>query len=265
MKKRLNVILSALILVIFANLAAFALEVPALTGRIVDNANIITTNDEQEINSLLENLENTNGTQVAVLTIKTLDGESLEDYSMKVAEKWGLGQKEKDNGVLLLVALEERKVRIEVGYGLEGTLTDTKCGLILRNVIIPEFRNGDYSEGILKGVKNITGLLENNEELVSKSVLKEKSSKSAYSGLLYGFLWIFGWFILFSCIASGRSNHFLPWVIFTSAYRKAHKGSGTNRTYSSSNFHSSHSSFGGGSHFSGGGGHFGGGGASGGW
>lgn len=265
MKNSRKFIISTLFLTFFSIPSVFyAAEVPALTGRIVDNADIISNNDKSIITSYLENLENSTGIQLAVLTIESLNGESIEDFSMKVAEKWQLGQKEKDNGVLLLVAMEERKARIEVGYGLEGTLTDTKCGLILRNVIFSEFRNGDYSEGILKGVKNITGLLSNDEELVSNSVLEESSSKSSYIGLLYGFLWIFGWFILFSCIASGRSNHFLPWIIFTSAYRNSHKSSGTNRT-NSSGFHSSHSSFGGGSHFSGGGGHFGGGGASGGW
>lgn len=246
--------------------AAFSLNVPALTGRIVDNANIISRKDEAEINEYLENLENSTGAQVAVLTVKSLEGESLELFSMKVAEAWKLGQKDKDNGVLLLVALNERKVRIETGYGLEGTLTDTKCGLIIRNVMIPEFRNGDYSEGILKGVKNISGLISSNEELVSKKVLKESESDSSYMGILYGFLWVFGWFILFSCIASGRSNHFLPWIIFTSAYRNSHRGT-SGRHNSSGDFFggSGRGSFGGGGGFSGGGGHFGGGGASGGW
>lgn len=257
--------LFALIAAVFA-FNSFAAKVPALTGRIVDNANIINRKDKQEINSYLENLENSTGAQVAVLTVNSLDGDSIENFSMEVAESWQLGQKDKDNGALIVVALKEHKARIEVGYGLEGTLTDTKCGLILRNVIIPEFRNGDYSEGILKGVKNIAGLVSENEELVSKSVLKESDKDNSYMGILYGFLWVFGWFILFSCIASGRSNHFLPWIIFTSAYRNSHRGS-SGRSGPMNNFYSgSHNSFGGGgSHFSGGGGHFGGGGASGGW
>ena len=250
---------------------SFAAKVPALTGRIVDNANIITRKDKQEINSYLENLENSTGAQVAVLTVNSLDGDSIEDFSIKVAESWQLGQKDKDNGALIVVALKEHKPRIEVGYGLEGTLTDTKCGLILRNVIIPEFRNGDYSEGILKGVKNIAGLLSENEELVSKSVLKESDKDNSYMGILYGFLWVFGWFILFSCIASGRSNHFLPLIIFTSAYRSTHRDSSGRNGTTDNFFSGSHSSFGGsshfggGSHFSGGGGHFGGGGSSSGW
>ncbi len=249
---------------------SFASKVPALTGRVVDNANIINRKDTEEINSYLENLEKSTGAQVAVLTVDSLNGDSIEDFSMKVAETWQLGQKDKDNGVLITVALKERKIRIEVGYGLEGTLTDTKCGLIQRNVIIPEFRNGDYSEGILKGVKNVAGIISANEEIVSKSVLEESDKDNSYMGILYGFLWVFGWFILFSCIASGRSNHFLPWIIFTSAYRKTHRGNSSKSDSSSSFFTGSRNSFGGfggggGSHFSGGGGHFGGGGSSGGW
>lgn len=250
----------------FSPAAAFASDIPALTGRIVDNANIITRKDREEITGYLESLENSTGAQVAVLTIDSLNGDSIEDFSMKVAESWQLGQKDKDNGVLIVVALNDHKARIEVGYGLEGTLTDTKCGLILRNVIIQEFRNGDYSEGILKGVKNIAGIISDNEELVSKSVLKGSDEDNSYMGILYGFLWVFGWFILFSCIASGRSNNFLPWIIFTSAYRNAHRGS-YGRNGSMNNFYSGgRNSFGGGgSRFSSGGGHFGGGGASGGW
>lgn len=251
---------------VFSSFNFFALEVPALTGRVVDNAGIILAEDKNEINSYLENLEKSTGIQVAVLTIKTLKDESLEDFSLKVAEKWGLGKKDKDNGVLLLVSLEERKARIETGYGLEGTLTDTKCGLILRNVMFPSFRNGNYSKGILEGIKNISGLFLNDESLVSENVLNEDTEdSSAGMSILFGLFWVFGWFVLFSCIASGKKNHFLPWVIFTSAYQASHKSS--HSTDWGNNFSSGHSSFGGshGGGFSGGGGHFGGGGASGRW
>lgn len=245
--------------------SVFATSVPALTGRVVDNANIISSRDKKEITAYLAALEQTTGVQAAVLTIKTLNGESLEDYSMKVCETWKLGQKGKDNGVLLLVSLEERKIRIEVGYGLEGDLTDTKCGLIIRKVIIPQFRNGDYSEGILRGVKNISGIVAGNEDLVSSKVLDPEKESSAEGSALFGLLFVFGWFLLFSSLASGRANHFLPWIIFTSAFRNSY-----NSTHSSGNHHSGHSSFGGGSFgggggFHGGGGGFGGGGASGGW
>lgn len=239
-----------------------ALEVPALTGRIVDNAKIISSQDKMEISSYLKNLEDQTGIQIAVLTIKSLEGESLEEFSLKTAEKWKLGEKGKDNGALLLVALNERKIRIEVGYGLEERLTDTKCGLIIRNVIIPEFRNGDYSNGIAKGVRNMAGIAGNNTELISKRVSNPESSDGSTS-VLAGLMFVFGWFVLFSCIASGRQNHFLPWIIFSSAYRSSHRSYGSDFSGRSgrSNFGSSFSGGG----FSGHGGGFGGGGASGGW
>lgn len=239
-----------------------ALEVPALTGRIVDNARIISSQDKMEISSYLKNLEDETGIQMAVLTIKSLEGESLEEFSLRTCEKWKLGQKGKDNGALLLVALNERKIRIEVGYGLEESLTDTKCGLIIRNVIIPEFRNGDYSNGIAKGVRNMAGIAGNNAELISKKVSNPEHSDGS-SSVLAGFMFVFGWFILFSCIASGRQNHFLPWIIFSSAYRASHRSYGSD--FSGRSRHSSFGSgFSGGS-FGGHGGGFGGGGASGGW
>jgi uncharacterized protein len=154
--------------------SAFGLEVPELTNPIVDNASLISDGVETNINNKLEELSNSTGIQLGILTIPTLEGEVLESYSMKVVENWKLGSAEKDTGVLLLIALEERSIRIEVGYGLEGILTDTKCGLIIRNVIAPEFRNGNYQAGIVNAIDNIVGLVKNDESLVSKKVLSEE-------------------------------------------------------------------------------------------
>ena len=194
-------------------------------------------------------MSNSTGIQLAVLTIPTLEGEVLESYSMKVAETWKLGSAEKDTGVLLLIALEERSIRIEVGYGLEGVLTDTKCGLIIRNIIAPEFRNGNYQAGIVNAVNNITGLVKGDESLVSKKVLNESSGDSSafiFMGivLLYGFIFVM--------------------AVVTSKKRGPRTGTGTRTT---PYVHNVPRSFGGGSGggFSGGGGGFGGGGASGGW
>lgn len=240
-----------------------AKTVPALQSRVNDYANIISSADKDQIEATLTNLENSTGIQIAVLTIDSLEGEALEAYSMKVAEAWKIGQAGKDNGAILLVAMEERKVRLEIGYGLEDKLTDTKCGLIIRNVIIPEFRNSNYSKGILSGINNMVGIVGGDEALISKSVSKPNSTTD-YKGMIFGLLFVFGWFVLFSSLASGPKNHWLPWVIFTSEYIKQHRNSST----SSGSFRSSNSSFrgfGGGGGFSGGGGGFGGGGASGGW
>ena len=132
---KINRFFVSILLSFFLVNSIFGLSVPSLTSPIVDNANLISDGVEQNINNQLEELSNSTGIQLAVLTIPTLEGEVLESYSMKVAETWKLGSAEKDTGVLLLIALEERSIRIEVGYGLEGVLTDTKCGLIIRNII----------------------------------------------------------------------------------------------------------------------------------
>lgn len=239
----------------------FSLEVPNLIGHINDYANIMTSYDKQESEKYLSSLEDTTGIQIAVLTIDSLQGEDLETYSNKVAETWLLGQKDKDNGALLLIAKNERKIRIETGYGLEEKLTDMKSGLIIRNVILPDFRNGNYSEGIVRGIKNMGGIVSDNATLVSKSVSSPNESNGT-EGVLFGLLFVFGWFILFSCLASGRRNHWLPWLIFSSSFRNQYNSSYKNHSNSSSfrNNGFNHSSG-----FHGGGGHFGGGGASGGW
>ncbi|MCR4742836.1 MAG: TPM domain-containing protein [Treponema sp.] len=235
----------------------WALEVPALKGRVNDYANIINQNTEEEIVNYLKSLEDSTGIQMVVLTIPSLQGDDITSFSIKAAEKWQIGRKDKDDGALLLVALQERLVRIEVGYGLEGKLTDAKCGLIIRNVIIPEFKDGDYSSGIEKGIKNMVGIASDNAELITDSVEEDKdeSSEVAY-GILSMIIWLIFLFIIIIS-RSGRRSFFGPlFFIGGSNYRRS------NNSSFGSGFGSG-SSFGGGFH--GGGGHFGGGGASGHW
>jgi len=136
-----------------------ALEVPKLKSRINDYANIISPAYENEIAKQLQQLEQTDSTQVVVLTIKSLEGDSLEDFSIRVAEKWKIGQKKLDNGAILLVSRDDRKIRIETGYGLEGKLTDLISGRIIRDAMAPEFRLGKYYQGILKGVLAISSVV----------------------------------------------------------------------------------------------------------
>jgi uncharacterized protein len=134
--------------------------VPTLTGRVVDTANVLSEGTEEMLTVMLAAHEDSTSNQVAVLTVPSLGGEAIEDFSLRVAETWGLGQAATDNGVLLLVAVEDREMRIEVGYGLEGSLTDAAAGGIIRNEIAPEFRNGDYDAGVLAGVQSILGTIE---------------------------------------------------------------------------------------------------------
>ncbi len=245
----------------FCSLSAFALDVPVLTARVMDNADIMQKAEIDELEEYLKKIEDATSVQIAVLTIKSLEGESLEDYSMRVAETWKIGQKDKDNGAILLIAYQEHKIRIEVGYGLEGLLTDTKSGLIIRNIIAPEFQNGNYGEGIIKGAKMMASIAIQDEELASE--LDETSSGNDAWAIFVCFIPLL--FFLF--------------VFFCEMYKKKLYGPNYNprpvRNYTDSgSLYGGHrfggSGFSGGFHgggggFSGGGGGFGGGGASGGW
>jgi uncharacterized protein len=134
---------------------ALALDVPALRGHVNDYANLLSAQAVQEIESSLSAFERSDSTQIVVLTIPTLEGENLEDFSIRVAEAWKIGQKGTDNGAILLIAKQEHKVRIEVGRGLEGKLTDLVSGRIIRGEISPRFRAGDFDGGVKAGVSAI--------------------------------------------------------------------------------------------------------------
>ena len=139
---------------------AFALDVPPLTGRIVDLAEVLPPQTVANLTVLLKAHEETTGNQVAVLIVPSLEGAPLEPYAHQVITTWKLGQKGTDNGVLLLVAIRDRKVRIEVGYGLEGALTDIRSTQIIRNEIVPRFQAGDLPGGITAGVDAILKTIE---------------------------------------------------------------------------------------------------------
>ncbi|MBI5855243.1 MAG: TPM domain-containing protein [Nitrospirae bacterium] len=141
-------------------LAALALDVPPLTGRIVDVADLLPADLETTLSADLQAHEMQTTNQVAVLTVPSLQGDSLEDFSHRVATTWALGHKGTDNGVLILVIPDDRKVRIEVGYGLEGTLTDARASRIIRQEMVPKFRTGDYAGGITAGVTAVLGTIQ---------------------------------------------------------------------------------------------------------
>ncbi len=143
------------LLVLLLPLTAAALEVPKVAGYVHDHAGLISSATELKIENFLRGFEGSDSTQLVVLTIDSLEGESLEEYSLKVAEIWKLGQKKKDNGALLLIAKQERKIRIEVGYGLEGKLTDLLSGRIIDNEIKPRFKAGDFEGGIIAGITSM--------------------------------------------------------------------------------------------------------------
>jgi uncharacterized protein len=138
-------------------------DVPYLTGRVVDNAEILKPDTRKRLADELRQHEQRTTNQVAVLTVPTLQGESVEEYAVRVFEHWKLGKKGKDNGVLVVVAPQDRRMRIEVGYGLEGVLPDATAARIIRNVMTPRFKDGDYDGGIAQGVDAIVAQLEGKE------------------------------------------------------------------------------------------------------
>ena len=148
-----------LILCLLLPAAGHCLEVPALTSRVNDYAAILSPAAVQELEGKLTEFERNESTQIVVLTVPSLEGDSLEDFSIRVAEAWRIGQKGTDNGVILLISAQDRKMRIEVGRGLEGVLTDLLSGRIIREEIAPRFRAGDMDGGVVAGVAAIMGVV----------------------------------------------------------------------------------------------------------
>ena len=145
----------AMAFVVLATIAAHALTFPALTGRVVDEAGILDAATKQAMTEKLAAVEAKSGDQIVVVTLKSLQDTSIEDYGFQLGRAWAIGQKDKNNGAVLIVVPSERKVRIEVGYGLEGALTDAVTRLIIQNAIVPRFRAGDFAGGISRGVDDI--------------------------------------------------------------------------------------------------------------
>ena len=242
--------------------SAWAQELPSLSGRVVDGAGILSNEVESALTATLAGHEQASSDQVVVATIDTTDGESIESYANRLFRHWGLGQAEENNGVLLLVAVDDRKMRIEVGYGLEGTLTDVLAKLIIDNTIVRHFRDGDFEGGIRAGADDIIAVLSGNAaELQARA---ERNADRWDNSLIGRFVFL----ALFATIFVGTFGFAVLARIFG---RKIAPGRyrwlGMDITYGGSSSSSGSSGWSGGSSggFSGGGGSSGGGGASGGW
>lgn len=152
-------LLAFAVLAFAVGIAALAANFPALTGRVVDQANLLPADQRATIEARLADLESKSGIQLVVATVASLDGQEIEPYANELFRTWKLGERTKNNGVLLLVAPKERRVRVEVGYGLEGTLTDALSQVIITNAIAPRFKAGDFAGGITRGVDDIVTVL----------------------------------------------------------------------------------------------------------
>ncbi len=136
-------------------LTAVELDVPTNRGWVTDEANLLSSDEAQRLNALMESYRAGSGHEIALLTIPSLENDAIESFALRVAETWGIGGAEKDHGALLVVSRDDRRMRIEVGYGLEGNLPDAICGRIISDVMAPHFRKGDWYGGIDAGVRAI--------------------------------------------------------------------------------------------------------------
>ncbi|TJX65087.1 MAG: YgcG family protein, partial [Mesorhizobium sp.] len=187
-------------------LVAFAADLPALTGRVVDNAGIIDAATKAALTQKLADFETKGSDQIVVATIPSLGGEEIEPYANRLFRFWKLGQAKENNGVLLLVAPNDRKMRIEVGYGLEGTLTDLHTKLIIENDMVPAFRAGDFPGGISKAVDDMIMVLEGNpEELEARGKRNPADSSTPMDPIVAVFLIL--WATMFF---GGLAMAFLP-------------------------------------------------------
>ncbi len=152
---------------------------PPLTGRIVDDANLLTPGDKAAIESDLKALEDKSSDQIVVYTTNSLQGYPVEDYGYQLGRAWGIGQKGTNNGVILIIAPNERKVRIEVGRGLEPQLTDALSTLIIQNAILPRFKRGEFSAGIKAGVQDIRDVLLGDAEAVKERAAARPAKRNA--------------------------------------------------------------------------------------
>lgn len=159
MKKYSAILLSAVLLILSLSVSAFAAKYPTPTQKffVNDFADCISDADEQKMQSMAEELYEKSGAQVVCVTVDSLDGEEVRDYALGLGREWGIGSKNDNNGVLLLLAVDDRQVDIEVGYGLEGTLTDGKTGRILDTYAMPYLRDNDFSTGLYKAFSALIG------------------------------------------------------------------------------------------------------------
>ncbi|REC95305.1 TPM domain-containing protein [Kushneria indalinina] len=226
-------------------------DFPELTGRVVDNAELLDASTQTQLSDTLAAHEEATGEQVVVVTLPDLGGETIEQYGYQLGREWGIGQEGEDNGALLIVALDERQVRIEVGYGLEGRLTDAQSSTIINQVITPAFSDGDFARGIVEGSQAMIQVLGGDPLAQSEQRSERGSGESNELGGAGIWLSILMFIVLMIVRGGGRGGGGLLGGMLLGGMLGGGGRSG--------------GGLGGGGGFSGGGGGFGGGGASGGW
>lgn len=237
----LALLLAAALALLAQALHAQPLDFPELTGRVVDRAELLDPATESRLSDMLAAHEAATTEQLVVVTLPDLQGATIEQYGYQLGRHWSIGQAEKDNGALLIVAPNERRMRIEVGYGLEGRLTDAQSSVIINQILAPAFREGDYARGISEGVEAMIQVL-GGEPMDTSSASARGQEPQGPASILF-----FVMFIIIMMLGRGGGGGLLGGMLLGGALGGRSRGGG------------------GGGGFSGGGGGFGGGGASGGW
>jgi len=252
--ERKSAALALAFLVLLVPLLALAQTFPPLTGRVVDAANLLKSEERAALDAKLKAHEDKTSDQVVVATVPSLEGYEVEDYANRLFRQWQLGQKDKNNGVLLLVAPKERKVRIEVGYGLEGALTDALSKVIITTAVAPQFQKGDFAGGIDAGVDAILSILTGDAEEWQRRAQVREDDSGSFDPFVAIFVMVILFIVVSSIIRDARGRPLRrgrgggPWIIPTGGWSGGSGGGWS-----------------GGGGFSGGGGSSGGGGASGSW
>jgi uncharacterized protein len=234
---------------VFMGGRAFAVPTfPPLTGRVVDDAHVLSPEVQADLTAKLAALEAKTGRQLVVVTLPSLQGYDIEDYGYQLGRAWGIGQKDKDTGVLFIVAPSERKVRIEVGYGLEPVLTDALSSVILQEQVLPKFRSGDIAGGVIAGTDALVRQLGLDPTTAQANAVQAERSppRRHHEGLGAAVSFLLVMFVLSAVFRGGRRGGGMGWILplmFLGGGLGGGDGGG----------------------FSGGGGSFGGGGSSGGW
>jgi len=242
-------------LLLWGSVAVAAPTFPSLTGRVVDDANILSPPTKAALTTKLEALEAKTSRQLVIVTVPSLQGYEIEDYGYQLGRAWGIGEKGRDTGVLMIVAPKERRVRIEVGYGLEGVLTDALSTVILQDRVLPRFRTGDFEGGVVAGADALIEQLslpdDQAKARVAASAEPQRTSTGSVPTVILVLLGLWVLLGLFGTI-TGRPGHRMDlWMLPLLLLMMSGSGHGRGGR--------------GGGGFRGGGGSFGGGGASGGW
>jgi uncharacterized protein len=244
-----------LIAILCESLIVMGAEIPYLTGRVTDNAQILSEETRHFLSESLKDHEVRTTNQIAILTIPSLDGDNIEDFASRVFKEWKLGQKDKNNGILIIVVPDDKKMRIEVGYGLEATLTDLMAGRIIRNIMTPNFKNGNFDRGLKDGAlavieilegsnaEEVTGTGEDNISSTGNGLFDMKDSglsimeRILIGAFIFGIIGIFtllgivtpgfGWFLylflipfwaMFPIIVVGTKGAFIIFIIYLIAF-----------------------------------------------